>query len=97
VSETIKKEREAWQLKESEFQKQLKQITETLTSKETEFKNTREGDLTSFELQKLLLTKDYVFPKDMDSGLKVQTALSAINKDLATKGYVINATMLVIW
>lgn len=89
VSETLKKEREAWAAKEADWQKQLKAATETLTAKETEFTTTREKDLTSFELQKILLGKDYVFPKEMDSSLKVQTALSAINKDLATKGLVI--------
>jgi hypothetical protein len=74
---------------ESELQKKLKDITEYSTTKELEFKTTREADLTSYELQKLLHGKDYVFPKDMDSSLKVQTALGALNKDLTTRGLVI--------
>ena len=89
ASETLRKEREIWTSKETEMQKQLKTLSENLTSKETEFKNTRESDLTSFELQKILLGKDYVFPKDMDSSIKVQTALGALNKDLTEKGLVI--------
>lgn len=89
VSEVIKKEREAWSSKEADFQKQLKALTEGLAAKETEFKTTRENDLTSFELQKILLGKDYVFPKEMDGSIKVNTALGIINKDLVEKGYVI--------
>jgi hypothetical protein len=89
VSETVKKLREEFQQKEADYQNKLKAATESLTSKETEFKTSRENDLTSFELQKILLGKDYVFPKEMDSSLKVQTALGAINKDLATKGLVL--------
>lgn len=89
VSEALKKERETFATKEADYQNKLRQITESLTAKETEFKTTRESDLTSFELQKILLGKDYVFPKEMDSSLKVQTALGALNKDLAAKGLVI--------
>lgn len=89
VSEVLKKEREIFGAKEAEMQKKLKELTDSLTTKETEFKTTRENDLTSFELQKILHGKDYVFPKEMDSSLKVQTALGALNKDLAEKGYVI--------
>jgi polyhydroxyalkanoate synthesis regulator phasin len=89
VSDLLKKEREAFAAKEADMQKKLKDLTDGLTSKESEFKNIRESDLTSFELQKILLGKDYVFPKEMDSSLKVQTALGALNKDLAEKGLVI--------
>lgn len=89
VSETLKKERDAFTAKEADLNKKLKDLTESLTNKETEFKTTRESDLTSFELQKILLGKDYVFPKEMDGSLKVNTALGALNKDLAEKGLVI--------
>lgn len=89
LSETVKKEREAFTTEKATMQAQLKQLTDSLTAKETEFKSTRENDLTSFELQKILLGKDYVFPKEMDSSLKVQTAMGALNMDLASKGLVI--------
>lgn len=89
VSEVLKKEREEFAAKEADYNQKLKAITDTLTAKETEFTTTRENDLTSFELQKILIGKDYVFPKEMDSSIKVQTALGAINKDLLTTGNVI--------
>lgn len=89
LSETVKKEREQWQLKEAQLQNELKSLKDTLTNKETEFKSTRETDLTSMELFKKLFGKDYVFPKDMDSDLKVTTALSALKKDLETQGLVV--------
>lgn len=89
LSESVKKEREAFNAEKAQMQAQLKQITDSLTAKETEFKTTRESDLTSFELQKILLGKDYVFPKDMDGSIKVQTAMATLNKDLAEKGLVI--------
>ncbi len=89
VSEVLKKEREAFAAKESDYQSKLKNLTDSLSAKETEFKTIRESDLTSFELQKILLGKDYVFPKDMDSSIKVQTALGALNKDLLEKGLTI--------
>jgi len=88
VSEVLKKERDAFALKEADMQKKLLELTNSLTTKENEFKSTRENDLTSFELQKLLFTKDYVFPKEMDSSLKVKIALDAINKDLQEKGLI---------
>lgn len=86
VSEVLKKEREAFQAKEAEYNRKLAEKEAELTSKVTEFTSTRDNDLTSFELQKLLLGKDYAFPKEMDSSLKVDAALSAVNKDLAIKG-----------
>lgn len=86
VSEVIKQERTQWTQKEAEFQKQLKQLNETLAAKETEFKTTREGDLTAFEVDKILLGKKYVLPEDMDSSIKIATARGALNKDLQSKG-----------
>ncbi|WP_346236753.1 hypothetical protein ABDK00_014035 [Niabella insulamsoli] len=73
--------------KEAEYNKQLKDLKDLLASKETEFKTTRETDLTSFELQKILLGKDYVFPKEMDRSIAIQTALAAVNNDLLKKGF----------
>lgn len=88
VSEVLKKEREQFAAKEADYNKKLSELTTSLTTRETEFKSTRENDLTSFELQKLLFGKDYVFPKEMDSSLKVKIALDAINKDLVEKGLI---------
>lgn len=91
ISESIKKERAEWALKEADLQKKLKDITDALTAKEKDFTTTRENDLTTFELQKILLGKDndYVFPKEMDKNLKVTTALGAVNNELKKKGLVI--------
>lgn len=86
VSEALRKEREAFGIKEADLNKKIKDALDSLTAKQTEFDNTRKEDLTSFALQKRLLGKDYVFPKEMDSEIKVQTALNALNKDLKTKG-----------
>lgn len=87
VSELLKSERKTFGEKEAELQKKLAEITKSLTEKETEFKTTRENDLTSFELKQILGAKDYVFPKEMDNSLKVQTALGAINTELKKNGF----------
>ena len=78
---------EEWQKKEAEYNKQLKELKDGLTAKETEFKTTRENDLTAFELQKILLGKDYIFPAEMDTNLKVNTALGAVQQELTKKGF----------
>ncbi len=70
----------------TELNAQLKAAKESLLAKEKEFSETRNSDLTSFEIQKILLGKDYSLPKEMDADLKISTAQSAINKQLASKG-----------
>ncbi len=93
VQEQLKKQGDAFALKEAEYQLDLKkrddsikQLNDGFANKETEFKNTRESDLTEFDLVKKLLPKDYVFPKEMDSSLKVNTAAGAIKQKLAKLG-----------
>lgn len=66
---------------------QLKAAKDTLTAKEKEFQTTRDSDLTNFEIQKLLLGKEYSLPKEMDRELVVGTAQQAINKALTAKGF----------
>lgn len=83
------KHTEDFAAKEAEYNKSIRDLKELLSSKETEFKTTRENDRTAFELQKILLGKDYVFPKEMDSNIVISTALSAVNNDLSKKGFVI--------
>ena len=78
--------------KEADYNKQLKELKDGLAAKETEFKSTRENDLTSFELQKILLGKEYIFPKEMDTNLKVNTALGAVQQELTKKGFSIKRT-----
>lgn len=73
--------------KEADYNKQLKELKDSITTKETEFKNIRDNDLTSFELQKILLGKEYVLPKEMDTNLKVNTALGAVQNELSKKGF----------
>lgn len=86
LSEAVKKEREDWVKQQAELQGKLKDITDLLAAKEKSFTSTREKDLTDFELQKILLGKDYVFPKEMDSSIKVEAAIGAINRELAKRG-----------
>lgn len=86
VGELLKKERDAFAQKEADLNRKLAELTKTLTDKETEFTSSRQNDLTNFELQKLLLNKNYVFPKEMDPNLKVTTALGAINTELKKSG-----------
>jgi hypothetical protein len=73
--------------KEADYNKQIKDLKDGLFAKENEFKTTRDNDLTTFELQKILLGKDYVFPKEMDTNLKVTTALGAVQNELTKKGF----------
>lgn len=71
---------------------ELRDAKKALADKEAEFKLTRDNDLTNFELQKILLGKNYALPKEMDSDLKVQTALNAVNRELTKKGFKIART-----
>lgn len=89
VHETLKKQAEEFATKEAQYQKQLKEISDSVLAKETEFKSIRENDLTDFEVSKILLGKDYIFPKELDSNVKVQTAYGTIKNELAKKGLVL--------
>jgi hypothetical protein len=86
LSQTLQKEREAWGKKEEEMQKKLQTLTESLTTKETEYSNTRSEDRKEMAFFKKLLPKDYVFPKDMDNEIKVTTAMGVINTKLKSLG-----------
>lgn len=90
LSEAVKKERDEYNKQKEEMQKQLKALTESLTAKETEFKTTRANDQKTFALHKKLFAKDYVFPKEMDNDIKVQTAMGVINTKLLSMGLVLN-------
>lgn len=70
----------------------LRDAKKAIADKEAEFKLTRDNDLTNFELQKILLGKNYALPKEMDSDLKVQTALNAVTRELSKKGFKIART-----
>jgi hypothetical protein len=78
--------KEALEKKIEDLNKEIKAAKQLLTDKETEFKTVRDGDLTNFEIQKLLLGKEYSLPKEMDPDLKLSTAHGAINKALSAKG-----------
>lgn len=71
---------------------ELREAKKTIADKEAEFKAARDNDLTNFELQKILLGKNYALPKEMDSDLKVQTALTAVTRELTKKGFKIART-----
>lgn len=89
VHETLKKQADEFAAKEAAYQKQLKEISDSVISKENEFKSIRENDLTDFEVSKILLGKDYIFPKEMDSSVKVQTAYGTVKNELAKKGLIL--------
>ncbi len=72
--------------KEADYNKQLKDLKDSLTAKETEYKTTRENDLTSFELKTILSGKNYIFPDEMDTTLKLNTALGAVQNELSKQG-----------
>jgi hypothetical protein len=71
----------------AELNKAIADLKKTQSEKEAEFNNTRESDLTNFEIQKILLGKDYALPKEMDADLKIQTANAAIAKQLQAQGF----------
>lgn len=75
--------------KEKEYNDQIKALKETLTTKETEFKTTRENDSLEFELKSILGGKNYIFPAEMDTNLKLTTAYGAVNTELKKKGFTI--------
>jgi hypothetical protein len=70
----------------ADLNKLLKEHKDLLANKEKEWNDTRESDHTTFDIQKLLMGKDYAFPKEMDADLKLQTAYAAVNKQLQGKG-----------
>lgn len=78
--------------KEAEYNRQLKELKDSLTAKETEFKTTRENDLTTFELKTILSGKNYIFPAEMDTNLKLSTALGAVQQELSKNGLSIKRT-----
>lgn len=65
----------------------IKTLKEGAVAKETEFKTTREADLTNFELQSILMGKDFALPKEMGSKLKLSTAKAAVDEILQSKGF----------
>lgn len=73
--------------KEADYNKQLKELRDSLAAKEVEFKKTRENDLTLFDLKTILSGKNYIFPTEMDTGLKLSTALGAVQNELNKKGF----------
>lgn len=79
-------DKEVYERQLADLNGQLKTLKQTLSDKETEFKNTREADLTGFDIQKILMGKEYALPKEMDHDLKLQTANAAVQKQLQAKG-----------
>lgn len=73
--------------KEADYNKQLKELRDSIAAKEVEFKNTRENDLTLFDLKTILSGKSYIFPTEMDTNLKLNTALGAVQNELSKKGF----------
>jgi hypothetical protein len=73
--------------KEAAYNKTIKELKDAAIAKETEFKTSRENDLTTFELKTILSGKNYIFPAEMDTNLKLNTALGAVQNELTKKGF----------
>lgn len=93
VHETLKKEKEAFAQKEQEYAKQvqdfqakLKQAQDQYEAQEKNYNETLSRNSINYDLYKKLLGKNYALPEKMDTDLKVETALVAINKDLSKRG-----------
>lgn len=76
-----------WAAKEAEYQKQLKELKEGFTAKETNWKKEQENNQVTNELRMLLSGQNYALPKEMPLPLKVKTALATIQDQLATDGF----------
>jgi hypothetical protein len=84
---TKKEDKDVLEQKIADLNKEIKAAKDTFIAKEKEWQETRNGDLTNFEIQKKLLGKEYSLPKEMNADLKVTTAQTAINMALTAKGY----------
>jgi hypothetical protein len=84
---TKKEDKDVLEQKIADLNKEIKAAKDTFVAKEKEWQETRNGDLTNFEIQKKLLGKEYSLPKEMNADLKVTTAQTAINMALTAKGY----------
>jgi hypothetical protein len=82
-----KVDKEGYDKQIADLQKELKTAKEAVSAKETEFKSTRETDLTNYDIQLLLMGKEYSLPKEMGAKLKLQTAKAAIDMELQAKGF----------
>lgn len=93
VHETLKKEKDAFAAKESEYQKQFKEFQaqlsaakEAIDGTENKYKSTIENDRIQYDTYKKLLGKNFDLPKQMDDDLKVETAFVVVNKELKKRG-----------
>lgn len=71
--------------KEAEYNKAIKTLNDTLTEERSNFAASRENDLIGHELEKKLLTKDFIFPAEMATNVKLRTALSTVQDELSKK------------
>jgi len=76
-----------WAKKEADLQKQLKDLNDAMKAKEVEFTTQLENKELDFQLKTILSGKEYAFPKEMDSLLKLNTAKGAVDLELQQKGY----------
>lgn len=94
VHETLKKEKEAFAAKETEYQKQFKEFQAQLAKANEErekveknYNSTLENDRIQYDIYKKLLGKNYDLPAKMDDELKVQTAFVVVNNELNKRGF----------
>jgi hypothetical protein len=78
---------EEWVNKEKAYQKELKDLKEGITKKETEWAGKEEENLTATEIKMLLTGKNYALPKDMAVTRKVKLAYDALKDKLAADGF----------
>lgn len=87
---TSAKDKIEWADKERELQRLLKEEKDGRINDKKDFDTVRANDGISFELKQLLGGKNYVFPKEMDASIKINTAMGAVQAELAKKGFSIN-------
>jgi len=73
--------------KEADLQKALKDANDRITAQASEFQSKYENQQLDFDLKTILSGKDYIFPKEMDNGLKLNTAKGAIELELQKSGF----------
>jgi hypothetical protein len=73
--------------KEAAYNKTIKELKDAALAQENNYNTSRENDLTAFELKTILSGKNYIFPAEMDTNLKLNTALGAVQNELTKKGF----------
>lgn len=83
------KDKTEWAEREKEYNRLLKEEKEGRAKDKTEYDAARENDKVESAIMRDLSTKNYIFPKDMDADVKLNTAYGTIKAALAKHGHAI--------